>query len=776
MPKTILIILLLIVGSAAVVTGKAELLLGSDKKSATASDVIAIDSSHKPGQLAFADDIKPLLDKRCAGCHSGYEAPCGLELNSAEGLLRGAHKQRPIRAWRQYDLNPTRLFIDATTTSAWRDQDFFPVINEKASFPEINLNRSLIAKLLVQKTNNPLTPVGKLSSQLFTRSPECPTLDEIAKFQHQHPLAGMPYALPSLSETEQRTLLNWLQDGAKTGAAAKISNSAQDDIKKWEQFFNEPAAKNKLVSRYIYEHLHQAWLRIKNQNPSEFYRLVRSKTPTGQTIDELKTRYPSSASETENFYYRLRLITETPVAKNYLPYELSDDKLQRYRELFLQTDTPVTPSEAHTTNPFIAFKPLPISARYQFLLDDLEFFINGIAKSPAFALAAVPIPAQVWLAFIKPLPQYDDAYAQLIDQHSLAFASLDLLAWGQQLTELQAYWTQQRQFIDMVLLKQQPLDLNLLWQGDNAAISLFRHTDNASVLPGLHGKTPPTAWVLDYPLLERLHYLLVAHFSPYDNTPKHWATRLAVDWLRREAEDNFWQFLPKKEQQAQQALSHYGLDGQLTAVIGKPSFNSAQESAVTFKSGAVKAEFFDLLQRRITNNTPQDRLSRCEGDNCKEPQVPPIQQEIDNVLRQLTKLSGEHLKGLPELSLLRVKTGGDSAEDLVYSLVHNQQRQSLLLGDIEWLRQPEQDDLTIIPGCLGSYPNMFFEVYLADLQNFAQQLTAAKTPEQFDSFYSRYALRRNDGKLWLLYDWLAQQCRSNDSAPYWLDLSRYQNR
>jgi hypothetical protein len=56
-----------------------------------------------------------------------------------------------------------------------------------------------------------------------------------------------------------------------------------------------------------------------------------------------------------------------------------------------------------------------------------------------------------------------------------------------------------------------PFNLDVLWDGeghnDNAALTVFRHFDSASVEKGLLGGTPQTAWVVDYPLLERIHYL-----------------------------------------------------------------------------------------------------------------------------------------------------------------------------------------------------------------------------------------------------------------------------
>ncbi|MEI5617105.1 fatty acid cis/trans isomerase, partial [Streptomyces brasiliscabiei] len=63
------------------------------------------------------------------------------------------------------------------------------------------------------------------------------------------------------------------------------------------------------------------------------------------------------------------------------------------------------------------------------------------------------------------------------------------------------------------------LSTDVIWDGNgtnhNAALTIFRHFDSASVVQGLVGEQPKTVWILDYALLERIHYLLVAGFDVY---------------------------------------------------------------------------------------------------------------------------------------------------------------------------------------------------------------------------------------------------------------------
>ena len=90
--------------------------------------------------------------------------------------------------------------------------------------------------------------------------------------------------------------------------------------------------------------------------------------------------------------------------------------------------------------------------------------------------------------------------------------------------------------------------MDLLWDGDgrnpNAALTVMRHFDSASVVQGLLGERPQTVMLIGYPLLERIHYLLVAGFDVYGNVGHQLTTRLYMDFLRTEGEMNFFAFLP----------------------------------------------------------------------------------------------------------------------------------------------------------------------------------------------------------------------------------------
>ncbi len=83
----------------------------------------------------YQRQIQPLLDRFCVACHACYAAPCQLDLTHAAGAARGTSKQPDYDAARLDPAPPTRLFIDAGNTAAWRELSFFPVTQGQEASP-----------------------------------------------------------------------------------------------------------------------------------------------------------------------------------------------------------------------------------------------------------------------------------------------------------------------------------------------------------------------------------------------------------------------------------------------------------------------------------------------------------------------------------------------------------------------------------------------------------------------------------------------------------------
>ena len=106
-----------------------------------------------PANLDVAwSGARDVLERRCVVCHGCYDAPCQLQLGSFEGIDRGASKQKVYEPDRLRASAPTRLFVDAHSTPAWRDRDFFPVLPPSTA----EAHKSLLVRMLSLKREHPL--------------------------------------------------------------------------------------------------------------------------------------------------------------------------------------------------------------------------------------------------------------------------------------------------------------------------------------------------------------------------------------------------------------------------------------------------------------------------------------------------------------------------------------------------------------------------------------------------------------------------------------------
>jgi len=82
----------------------------------------------------------------------------------------------------------------------------------------------------------------------------------------------------------------------------------------------------------------------------------------------------------------------------------------------------------------------------------------------------------------------------------------------------------------------------------------------------------------------------------------------------------------------------------------------------------------------------------------------------------------------------------------------------------------------VIPDFIGSYPNIFFGVPVAQLADFIDQLKHSQTDVDKDNFYSHYGIRRNNPEIWQYYDYFNQKHLTQQPETGGLfDMNRYEN-
>jgi len=752
--------------------------------------------------VTFEQQVRPVLERRCVVCHGCYDAPCQLKLSSHEGLLRGATEELVYDTRRISPVQPTRLFVDAKSTAEWRTRGFHPVLNEGQQTAENNLDNSVLYHLLQLKEKHPQphsNPLPESFTLELNREQTCPTLDSMDDFTREHPLWGMPYALPNLAEQEYRTLVTWLAQGAPAPAPPGPSANVLAQINSWENFLNQPPNKQQLVSRYLYEHLFHAHIRFTGSPAREFYRLLRSTTPPGQAVDEIPTVRPYDDPGSAPFYYRLQRYHPSIVVKNHIVYEFSGQRLDRYRELFLEPDYEVRELPSYqpeiAANPFKVFIDLPIKSRYRFLLDDARFFIEGFVKGPVCRdqIALNVIEDQFWVLFFDPEQAVFTNDAQFIgdtaDDLQLPTdrrSSLNLFSiWTD-------YWQRQRRYMEtkqawFEKIKTHDINhaLGYIWDGDgsnpNAALTVFRHFDSGSVAYGLVGDNPETAWVIDYPLFERIHYLLVAGFNVYGNLVHQVNTRVYMDFLRMEGEDHFLIFLPADQRKAIRDAWYTGLRTGVKKFFTAPQGWLQVESVSGYQTNNPQQELYQYITGRVAGVAQQaDAMNRCGAHDCPEAQFAAAIAQTDSAMKMIAQMKGDKLHTLPDVAFVRVRMDNPE-QDIAYTLIRNKAYKnvtSFLADERERDRSDiDQDTMTVVKWLEGSYPNFFFSVALSGIDEFTRRCAAIRNHKDYEKFVDRYGVRRTSPAFWEMADWFQDEYARNQPVKSGLfDLNRYQNR
>ena len=738
------------------------------------------------GEL-FVNEIKPILDNRCVVCHACNDAPCQLKLSSPEGIDRGYSSQPVYDGGRLTTAMPTRLFEDAQSTEEWRAKGFSPVLNERQQSIEANLQVSLLSRVLQLKQDNPLPQSDILPTAYdfsLDRPQICHGIENFTRFANLHPELGMPYGLPGLSDSENRKLQGWLENGAKMSSLAPLDAQQQQMVKIWESFLNRDSNKHRLMSRYVYEHLSFQHLYFSEQPGGTFFNIVRSRTAPGQAVDRITTLRPYDDPGVESFYYRLIREKATILDKTHIPYLMNKQRLARWQTLFIDADFEIDTLPGYeawsTANPFITYQDLPVGTRYQFLLDDAQLFIMGFIKGAVCRgnIALSVIDDRFWVFFVRPGLVNEELRSNLykVQGDNLRIpeetgSTLSLFSWRKKADmERQYFDAKEKMVSDSILDNPALLSLNAIWDGDNtnenAALTVFRHLDNASVVKGMVGEPPKTAWVMDYPQFERIHYLLVAGFDPFGNVGHQLTTRLYMDFLRMEGEVNFVSFLPPDNRFEELSYWYRNAGKSIRNFMKDVHADALFPSGIDYQTEEYKLEFYQQLKQHLASvNSHTYDLS---ASNASDADL--------GALEQLGDISGESLSFLPEVVFIRL-TDRQSNEHF-YTLIHNRGFLNVTsLFNEAKNRVPGEDNLTLVNGFIGAYPNAFWDVRSTDLSGLLNQVRTLDSESDYRKLMDDYGVRRTSDQFWAFSDRLHQEYRNMAQVEAGLfDFNRLENR
>ncbi|WP_244507170.1 fatty acid cis/trans isomerase [Pseudomonas panipatensis] len=737
--------------------------------------------------ISYSKDIQPIFTDKCVACHACYDSPCQLNLSAAEGAQRGANKLPVYDASRTKAQEPTRLFLDAHGADAWRRKGFWSVLDGRGN------QAALMARMIDLGHSHPLVPNAKIADGLdlsINRRNQCPTPESIDDFVEQNPRSGMPFAVTGLSDKQYATLKAWLAQGAPVDEQPMQPSAAEArQVTDWENFLNQRGARETLVSRWLYEHLFLAHLYFsENGTPGHFFQVVRSRTPSGLPIDPVAARRANEDPGTE-FYYRLWPIQGVIVHKTHITYPLSSAKLAHVRELFFsgnwQADKVPGYGPKHRANPFETFAAIPAQARYQFMLDNAEYFVRTFIRGPVCRgqIATDVIRDNFWTLFQDPrhdLYLTDPVFREKATPLLALPGLIDDM--GQMLLQWTTYRDKRNEYEKLRLIAYQGAPVPTwadIWRGnDNALLSVFRQYDSASVRKGLIGGVPQTIWWMDYPLLERTYYGLVANFDVFGNVSHQAQTRLYFDLIRNGAEQNFLRLMPVA---ARGPLldDWYQNSGKLKMWMDYQNLDYGMPTGLDLPAvGAKNAFASQLLTRYASLNARPDPINLCRNGGCYRSGVVRPLQDAEQAFSRLVSRPAAGLKVIeqfPEATMLRVELADGKRE--IYTVLRNRAHSNVAFMLGESLRyQPGLDTLTIYPGVLSSYPNFMFDLKAGEAEDFVAALEKVQVQADFDKVVERWGIRRSNPQFWFYFHDLDAYLRETEPAEAGiLDMNRYEN-
>ena len=745
--------------------------------------------------ISYEKEVQPLLNKRCVVCHSCYNSPCQAKFSSFEGIDRGASKIEVYNATRLKAIDPTRLFIDAQNTQGWREKGFFSLTNSKDS--NLSYNDSIMLHLLYEKKIHPQI-VGDYDPE--NDKLQCPkNTQELSKYVYDKPNHGMPYGFPALKEKEYTTLAAWLAQGAK-GLDAQTqkklqtaSKKAQQQIVKWEEFFNAPDPKHAVSARYLYEHLYLAHLYFPSAK-GEFFELVRSYTPAPQKIEIIPTLRPFDDPGVKKFYYRFRKIHSTIVHKTHMTFALDDAVMARWHSLFIQSTWAETPHKISYkpeigANPFIAFRQIPVSARYQFLLDNAHYIVMTFIRGPVCRgqMALNVIHDHFWVMFQDPKYDISVQYPQFLDSQ-LDNLELPIKTVDKNVLETfsDAYRKKyERYYANKVAFlakhETQGFGYDAIWKGEKAAdaplLTIYRHFDSASVHKGVLGEMPRTMWVIDYAQFERIYYTLVAGYDVFGNVAHQTNIRRYMDFLRIEGELNFLNYMPKEKRLAMLKswyINDNSVDRQKYEVLQK------FDTAIGYTTQNYKREFIehivnkDILQ---TTGIVFDSLNYVMQNNTALPKEYKTLDDYLQAARAASSAGSGFISYMTDRGANNIFLRIDMPDGTYIrkSLIINRWHDNVnsLFFEHENLH-PDKDTMDILDGSIGSYPNVFVIVKFQDLVDFLDLMKYCKGSKRDIQRLKKYFISRSDKNFWKIYDWFQHDFDTKEPVKSGLyDLNRY---
>ncbi len=257
------------------------------------------------------------------------------------------------------------------------------------------------------------------------------------------------------------------------------------------------------------------------------------------------------------------------------------------------------------------------------------------------------------------------------------------------------------------------------------------------------GEPTKTAWVIDYALLERIHYLLVAGFDVYGNYGHQLMTRLYMDFLRMEGESNFLNLLPPETRHTLLKEWYQNASPELTDYLEGDINSFEQPSGIVFETENPQQELYQVLSTHLSNVLPSG--TTYDKNILSEKQF--------SALASLDFLPAQQATLMPETTIIVIKDDEEPEKIDVFTALRNSAHYNVnSLFEEEENREPSKDTITLVHGLLGSYPDAFWLIKTSEVIGSIEQLKSIKNEKDYKALLDKVGMRRTNPEFWTFSD------------------------
>jgi hypothetical protein len=237
-----------------------------------------------------------------------------------------------------------------------------------------------------------------------------------------------------------------------------------------------------------------------------------------------------------------------------------------------------------------------------------------------------------------------------------------------------------------------------------------------------------------------------------------------MDFLRMEGETGFLMLLPPEAREREREYWYREAHDDVVKYMVLPRFESEMVPAIDYQTNDQKSELFAFLQERLRPALPTRHDLAASGSAA-----------INETLGPLEDLQGGAVTLLPQIIFVEVLS--ESGSHYV-TLVRNNAHLNItsMFGEKKF-RAPDEDNVSVVPGFLGAYPNAFLVVNEADLGTFADTISSMSTEDDYTQMLDNYGVRRTSPLFWQQSDVFHAAYEQDAPVEYGLfDYDRLENR